>query len=170
MAAPESRWQKVEIYATFMKLTGDIEVLAPERLSDTINRFGNYLEMRDAKAEPLSANYPVLSRTEETATIAKSSVILVCPVDTQPASTSRLWREKVPFPAAINTQAFSMVADVHLDPRATLREHLDRYRGDFIPVTSISALWVAALTSETHALQRPFALLNPSAILSFSVR
>lgn len=162
--------QRVEIYATFMKVTGDITLLEPERLSDAINRFGNFLELTNAHVEPLSVRYPVLSRAESSATIAKSAVILVSPVgDSAPPST-KLWREKLPYSAAINTQAFSMVADIHLEPRTTLREHLDRYRGDFIPVTNISALWVAALTAETNALQRPFALLNPAAILSFSVR
>lgn len=170
MAAP-NRWQQVEIYATFLKLTGEIEILPPERLTDTVNRTGDFMEMRNAQAEPLSVSYPVISRAERTATIAKSSIILIAPVNgSPPPAGSQLWREKVASPVAINTQAFSMVADVHLDPRTTLREQIDRYRGDFIAVTSVSALWVAALTSETHALQRPFALLNPAAILSFSVR
>ncbi len=162
-------WERVEIYATFMKLSGELQVLQPERLSDTVNRTGNYMELRNAQAEPLSVSYPVISRSEPLATIAKSSIILICPADGASRPPNRMWREKVPLSAAINTQAFSMVADVYLEPRASLREHLDRYRGDFIPITNISALWVAALTAETHALQRPFALLNPRAILSFSV-
>ena len=61
-------------------------------------------------------------------------------------------------------------ADVHLEPHRTLQDHLERFRGDFLPVTSVSALWMGALGSETHALQRPFALLNPATILSFSQR
>jgi hypothetical protein len=31
-------------------------------------------------------------------------------------------------------------------------------------------LWITAMDSETHTLLRPFALLNPAAMLSFAVR
>ena len=72
--------------------------------------------------------------------------------------------------ASIHTHAFSMVGDVHVEPRHTLQDHLERYPGNFIPVTNVSTLWVTAISSGTHALQRPFALLNPAAIVSFSLR
>jgi hypothetical protein len=167
-----THWRAVEIYATFMKVSGEIEVVPPHRLTDVVNRVGDYVELRNAVAEPLSLNYPVLSKREDRTTIAKQSVILVCPRDQvgEVAGNPAMWREKVPQATAIHTQAFSMVADVHLEVRHTLRDQLERYRTDFIPVTNVSALWVAGLNAETHALQRAFALLNPTAILSFSER
>jgi hypothetical protein len=165
-------WRAVEVYASFMRVTGEIEVVPPHRLTDVVNSVGDFVELRNAVAEPLSINYPVLSKREARTTIAKQSVILVCPKEQvgDAVANPAMWREKVPQPAAIHTQAFSMVADVHLEPRHTLRDQLERYRSDFIPVTNVSALWVAALNSETHALQRSFALLNPATILSFAER
>lgn len=166
-----SDWCSLEIYATFMKVTGELEVIGHERLTDSVNRFGDYLQLRNARAEPLSVNYPVISRVEEHTTIAKAAVVMVCPVeDLGAGGTTAMWREKRVHAVSINTIAFSLVADVHLEPRRTLQDHLERFRGDFLPVTNLSALWVAALGSETHAVQRPFALLNPTTILSFSLR
>jgi hypothetical protein len=165
-----SNWTRVEVYATFMKLTGEIEVVQPDRLTDSVNRFGQYIQLRNSRAEPLSVNYPVLSRLEPRTTIAKAAVILLCPMEESGEGNSAMWREKVHQPAAINTSAFSLVGDVHLEPRNSLQDHLERYPGDFLPITNLSALWVTAISSETHALQRPFALLNPGAILSFSHR
>ncbi|MGI8847754.1 MAG: hypothetical protein ACR2GX_05755 [Candidatus Dormibacteria bacterium] len=161
---------KVEVYSTFMKLSGEMEIVRPDRLTDSVNRFGDYLQLRNARAEPLSVTYPVLSRLEPQTTIAKAAVILICPVEEGHHGNSAMWREKPSQPAAINTHAFSLVGDVHLEARHTLQDHLERYPGDFVPVTNLSALWVTVISSETHALQRPFALLNPSAILSFSLR
>jgi len=103
-------------------------------------------------------------------TVAKSGVVLICPLDDAGDGNQALWREKAVHPASINTQAFSMVGDLHMEPRHTLQDHLERFPGDFIPVTNLSALWVTAISSGTHAVQRPFALLNPAAILSFSIR
>jgi hypothetical protein len=167
-----SYWRAVEVYASFMKVVGEIEVTPPHRLTDVVNRVGDYVELRNAVAEPLSVNYPVLSKREERTTIAKQSVILVCPKEQvgDIVGNPAMWREKFMQPAAIHTTAFSMVADVHLEPRHTLRDQLERYRTDFLPVTNVSALWVASLNAETHALQRAFALLNPATILSFSER
>jgi len=167
-----SYWRPVEVYATFMKVAGEIEVLPPNRLSDVVNQVGDFLELRNAAAEPLSVNYPVLSQREERTVIAKQSVILVSPREQvgDIVGNPAMWREKVCVPAAIHTVAFSMVADVHLEPRHSLRDQLEHFRTDFLPVTNLSALWVAALGGETHALQRAFALLNPAAILSFSER
>jgi len=165
-------WRPVEVFATFMKVSGEIEVMPPQRLTDVVNAVGDYLELRGAVAEPMSVNYPVLSHREEHTVIAKQSVILVAPKEQvgDVVGNPAMWREKVLQPAAIHTVAFSMVADVHLEPRHTLRDQLERYRTDFLPVTNVSALWVASLGAETHALQRAFALLNPAAILSFSER
>jgi len=152
-----SGWRGVEVYGTFIKLTGELELVGVERLSDSINRFGAFLQFRNARAEPLSVNYPVLSRMEPVVTIAK------------PGSAA-MWRETVPHAASINTAAFSLVGDVHLEPGHNLQDHLERHPGDFLPITNLSALWITTISSETHALQRPFALLNPSAILSFALR
>jgi hypothetical protein len=165
-------WRPVEVYATFMKVVGEVAVEPPHRLTDVVNSVGEYLELRDAVAEPLSVNYPVLSKREPKTTIAKQSVIMVCPREQvgDVVGNPAMWREKDVVPAAIHTSAFSMVADVHLEPRHTLRDQLERYRTDFIPVTNVSALWVASLNAETHALQRAFALLNPATILSFAER
>ena len=58
---PVSGWREVEIYGTFIRLTGELEVIGAERLSDSINRFGAFLQVRNSRAEPLSTNYPVLS-------------------------------------------------------------------------------------------------------------
>jgi len=76
-----SRWTEVEVYATYMKLTGEVEVTGSDRLSDVVNGSGRYLSLRDTRAEPLSVNYPVLSRVEPRTTIAKSAVILICPLE-----------------------------------------------------------------------------------------
>jgi len=165
-----SGWRGVEVYGTFIKLTGELELVGVERLSDSINRFGAFLQFRNARAEPLSVNYPVLSRMEPVVTIAKPSVILVCPLDEDRDGSAAMWRETVPHAASINTAAFSLVGDVHLEPGHNLQDHLERHPGDFLPITNLSALWITTISSETHALQRPFALLNPSAILSFALR
>jgi hypothetical protein len=165
-----SGWRGVEIYGAFIKLTGEMEVVGTDRLSDSINRFGNFLQVRNARSEPLSVNYPVLSRLEAHVTIAKAGVILVCPLDEDAAGNSAMWRETVPFAASINTGAFSMVGDVHLEPGFDLQDHLERHPGDFLPMTNLSALWITSISMETHSVQRPFALLNPTAILSFSLR
>jgi hypothetical protein len=134
-----SGWREVEIYGTFIRLTGELEVIGAERLSDSINRFGAYLQVRNSRAEPLSTNYPVLSRLEPRVTIAKAGVILVSPLEEVPDGND-------------------------------LQDHLERHPGDFLPVTNLSALWITAITNETHAVQRAFALLNPASILSFSLR
>jgi hypothetical protein len=165
-----SGWRGVEIYGTFIKVVGELEVVGADRLSDSINRFGAFLHVRNCRAEPLSVNYPVLSRVEPRVTIAKAAVILVCPLENDPDGNSAMWRETVPYAASINTAAFSLVGDVHLEPGFDLQDHLERHPGDFLPVTNLSALWITTITTETHALQRPFALLNPSSILSFALR
>jgi hypothetical protein len=165
-----SDWRTIEVYSTFIQVTGELEIVRPDRVSDAVNRFGDYLHLRNGRAEPLSVSYPILSRREAVVTVAKSGVVAICPIDDARDGNPALWREKTARPASINTHAFSMVGDVHVEPRHTLQDHLERYPGDFIPVTNVSALWVTALNSGTHALQRPFALLNPAAIVSFSLR
>jgi hypothetical protein len=68
-----------------------------------------------------------------------------------------------------------MAADVHLEPRISLLAHLERSAREFLPVTRVSAVVVASLTGQAQGtppqtLQREFALINPQAIVSFSVR
>jgi len=135
-----SGWREVEIYGTFIRLTGELEVIGAERLSDSINRFGAFLQVRNSRAEPLSTNYPVLSRLEPRVTIAKAGVILVCPVEDATDGNSAMWRETVSYAASINTSAISLVGDVHLSPGNDLQDHLERHPGDFLPVTNLSAL------------------------------
>jgi hypothetical protein len=165
-----SDWRTLEIYATFIKVTGELEIVRPDRLIDAVNRFGDYLQLRNGRAEPMSLSYPILSRTEPRMTVAKSAASLVCPLDDGGDGNPAMWREKVAQPVAVNTQAFSMICDVHLEPRHSLQDHLERFPGDFIPVTNVSAVWITAISSGTHAIQRQFALLNPAAILSFALR
>ena len=166
-----SGWTQVEVYATFMKLTGEMEVTRPDRLSDVVNRAGRCLSLRDTRAEPLSVNYPVLSRVEPRTTIARSAVILLCPLEEPEARpTPEFRRSKAVHQAVFNSAAFSLVGDIHVDHGQTLEQHLETHPDDFLPLTNVSALWVPALSSETSTVQRPFALLNPAAILSFSER
>ncbi len=164
-----SGWAGVEVYGTFIKVTGEMEVLGVDRLSDSVNRYGAFLTVRNCRSEPLSVNYPVLSRPEPRMTIAKAGIILVCPLEQSTEGNSVMWREMVPHAASINTAAFSLVGDVHLAPGHDLQDHLERHPGDFLPVTNLSALWITTITTETHAVQRPFGLLNPATILSFAL-
>ena len=116
-----SRWTEVEVYATYMKLTGEIEVPGSQRLSDVVNGGERYLSLRDTRAEPLSVNYPVLSRVEPRTTIAMSAVILICPfeeAEREPIPGAH--RTKLSHQAVFNSVAFSLVGDVHLEPGQTL--------------------------------------------------
>ncbi|MBJ7608441.1 MAG: hypothetical protein JF887_03280 [Candidatus Dormibacteraeota bacterium] len=165
-----SDWRTLEIYSTFLKVTGELEIVRPDRVSDAVNRFGEYLQLRRGRAEPISVSHPLLSRSEPMMAVAKAATSLICPVDDGTDGNPALWREKMATPAVINTQAFSMIGDVHLEPRHSLRDHLERFPGDFIPISNISALWITSMSAETHTVQRSFALLNPAAMLTFAVR
>ena len=165
-----SDWRTIEIYSTFLRVTGGLEIVRPDRVSDAVNRFGDYLQLREARAEPLAISHPILSRNEPRLTVAKATSVLVCPIDDSGDGNPALWREKVVGPAVITTEAFSMIGDVHLEPRHSLQDHLERYPGDFIPITNVSALWITAMSTETHTVHRPVGLLNPAAILSFALR
>jgi hypothetical protein len=113
----------------------------------------------------------VLSRVEPRTTIAKSAVILLCPLEEAEREPSPgAHRTKHSHQAVFNSVAFSLVGDIHLEPGQTLQEQLEAHPGDFLRLTNVSALWVTALSAETGAVQRVFALLNPAAILSFSER
>jgi hypothetical protein len=165
-----SDWRTIEIYSTFLKVTGGLEIVRPDRVSDVVNRFGDYLHLREGRAEPMSLSYPVLSRSEAQLTVTKAAMVLMCPIDDGGDGNPALWREKLASPAVITTESFSMIGDVHLEPRHSLQDHLERYPGDFIPMTNISALWITAMSADINTVQRSFALLNPAAILSFALR
>lgn len=165
-----SGWRRVEIYGTFVRITGEVELAASDRFSDTVNRVGAFLHLRGARSEPLSVNYPVLSRAEPLVAVSKAAIILVCPLDEPREGNPAMWRETVMLPAAFNTAAFTMVGDVHLAPGQNLEDHLQRHPGDFLPVTNVSALWITSIGGEPQALQRPFALVNPAMMLSFTLR
>lgn len=159
----------IEAFGTYVKVTGQLEVLPSDRLSDTVNRFGAYLTLRNALTEPITSGYPVLSRSEPKTMVRKTAIELVCPGDHSDTTGNQfLWRQKSAHTVAITTQGFSLVGEVHLDPRVSLEDHLERYPGDFVPMTNISALWVAAASSETMSVQRPFGLLNPQRVVAFS--
>jgi len=74
----------------------------------------------------------------------------------------------------LNTTAFALAADVHLEPRVSLALHLERNPREFLAVTRVSAVVVASLAGspdgKPKTLQRDFALVNPASIVSFSVR
>ena len=151
-----------------MRVTGLLEVVPPQRLSDAINRVGDWIEVREAVTEPLVLSHPVLSRREGRAAVAKSSVALICPVGgTEASANPAMWREKTPWPVSITTEAYTLVADVHLDPRRSLLDHLELHGHDFLPLTNVSALWIAGTVPQS--VQRSLALLNPTAIVSFGL-
>lgn len=165
-----SAWRRLEVYGAFIKVTGELETVGIDRLSDSINRYGSFLSLRNCRSEPLSVNYPVLSRPEPAMTIAKAGALLICPLDDASEHNSAMWMETEAHPVSINASAFSLVGDVHLAHGLDLQDHLERHPGDFVPVTNLSALWITTIATETQALQRPFGLLNPAAILSFALR
>ncbi|MGH7686427.1 MAG: DUF6812 domain-containing protein [Candidatus Dormibacteria bacterium] len=165
-----SGWRPVEIYGTFVRITGEVELTGSERFSDTVNRVGSFLHVRGARSEPLSVNLPVLSRAEPMVAVSKAAITLVCPLHEIREGNPAMWRDTIAYAAAFNTAAFTMVGDVHLAPGHNLEDHLQRHPGDFLPVTNVSALWIANIGGELESLQRPFALVNPATMLSFTLR
>lgn len=163
-------WTTVEIYADSVRITAQIALAVPERLSDSVNRTGDFLQLRGARWEPRGVVHPVLSRAEKHATLAKTAAVLICPMEGHPPGPRALWRRKIAQPAAINTNAFSLVADIHVDPHHGLQDHLERQTGEFIPVTNVAALWMGSDASAPETLHRPFALLNPRSIVTFALR
>jgi hypothetical protein len=166
-----SSWRAAEVYATFMKLSGELEVRPSERFSDAVRRQGDWLQLRNTQARPLSSHYPLEAGAEPTTTVARSATILVVPADRGHETTAARHEQREAHPVVINTVAFSLVARLHLEPRRTLQDHLERFAQHWLPVTEVVALWVAgSAEQEQHPLQLPFALLNPAAILSHSPR
>ncbi|HUY97688.1 MAG TPA: hypothetical protein VMW47_08755 [Verrucomicrobiae bacterium] len=165
--------EAVVIFSSFLKLTGEVEVTAPLRLTDVVNRRTDFLEVHNVSLEPLASSYPVVSHVEAKALVAKASIVFVAPVQDAPPEPGRrrpLLVEKVIRRVAISTDAFSLVCEVFLEPRLGLRETIERNLDDFIPVRNLSAVWVPALAREPVSIQRPFALLQPGRILSFAER
>ena len=39
-------WERVELFSSFLKLSGDIEVVPPLRLTDVVNRMTEFLEIQ----------------------------------------------------------------------------------------------------------------------------
>ena len=173
--AAGSAWQAVEVYSDFLRIRGEMMISAPLRLSDEVNRLGEYLQLRNTTTEPLLSSYPVVSPTETNTTIRKASVVMILSEGGQTDQNPMMWREKSRYQVVLNTTAFSLAADVHLEARVSLLTQLERSGWEFLPVTRVSAVVVASLAGQPQGkppqtLQRDFALVNPRRIVSFSVR
>jgi hypothetical protein len=163
------------MYSTFLRIRGDLLVEPPLRLSDEVNRIVDYLELRNSITEPLLSTYPVVSPVESSTNIDKASIVLILPQAEEAGHSPTMWKEKVRHEVVLNTNAFSMSCDVHLEPRVSLLTHLERSQSEFLPITRMSAVVVASLIglaagAQPQTLQRDFALVNPRNIVSFSVR
>ncbi|MHB8554758.1 MAG: hypothetical protein ACYDCB_03735 [Candidatus Dormibacteria bacterium] len=166
-------WERIELFSSFLKLTGDIEVAPPLRLTDVVNRMTEYLEIRQLTLEPLASTYPVISTVEESAMLAKRSILMLAPIGENAADMGgrrTLLEQKVTHQVALTIDTFSLVCEVFLEPRLSLRETLERSVDDFLAVRNLNAVWLPALTHERVTIQRPFALIHPRQILSFSER
>jgi hypothetical protein len=167
--------QRVDLYSTFLRIQGELVVEPPLRLSDEVNRLVDYVELRNTTTTPLISTYPVVSPVESNTTIEKASIVLIVPESNQTGQSQMMWKEKVRHQVILNTTAFSMSCDVHLEPRISLLTHLERSEREFLPVTRMSAIAVASLMglapgAQPQTLQREFALVNPRNLVSFSVR
>lgn len=168
-----TEWQRVEVYSDSLRIKGEMEIEPPLRLSDEVNRLQDFLTLRNSVTEPLMTNYPVVSTNEANCNIARGSIVMILPVGGPPQHNAAMWKEKVRHQIVLNTTAFSMAADVHLDGNEDLLGHFQRYPEDFLPLTRVSAVVVASLSGNSgggqpQTLQREFALVNPLAIVSFS--
>ena len=165
---------QVEVYSTFLRIRGGMEIRPPLRLSDEVNRLQDYLELNDTTTEPLLTSYPVVSPRETNTTIAKAAVVMITAETGPPQHNPAMWKEKVRHHVVLNTTAFALAADLHLEPRISLAQHLAFSPREFLPITRVTAVVVASLAGSSNAqpqtLQRDFALVNPANIVSFSVR
>lgn len=165
---------RVEVYSTFLRIRGSMLIQPPLRLSDEVNRLQDYLQLQNTTTEPLLSSYPVVSAEESNTTIAKSAVVMITAETGPPQHNPMMWKEKIRHQVVLNTTAFALAADVHLEPRVSLALHLERNPREFLPVTRVSAVVVASLAGgpagKPQTLQREFALVNPVSIVSFSVR
>ena len=163
-----SQWRQVEVYTTFLKLSGEVEGSPDERLSDLVTGPGLVLELRGAAVEPV-AEHLQFGRGVPILSVMKSAITLICPRD-QVGEFSRhrdVWREKQRVPVQLNSEAFTMICEVHLEPGVGLEEHLCGARSTLVPVTGFSALWLAG-GGEPQAVQRGFALVNCAYLVSFA--
>jgi hypothetical protein len=166
-------WERIELFSSFLKLTGEIEVVPPLRLTDVVNRMTEYLEVRQLTLDPLASTYPVISTVEESAMVSKRSILIVAPTGeghSDLGGRRTLMEQKVTHQVALTIDTFSLVCEVFLEPRLSLRETLERSVDDFLAVRNLNAVWLPALTHERVTIQRPFALVHPRQILSFSER
>ena len=154
---------RVEVYSTFLRIRGLMRIQPPLRLSDEVNRVMEYLELEQTTTEPLLSSYPVVSATESNTTIAKSAVVMITAETGPPQHNPMMWKEKIRHQVVLNTTAFALAADVHLEPRLTLAMHFERNPREFLPVTRVSAVIVASLQGgpdgKPQTLQREFALV-----------
>jgi len=169
-------WHAVEVYSNFLRIRGYIEVYPGQRLTDEVNRLQDFLELRNTVTEPLLASYPIVGSQETNTTIAKSAVVMVVPAGgeepapAEPSANPMLRKPKVRHHVILNTTAFSLEADTHLEPNQSLLAQLERNRSEFLPVTRVGAVMVASLGANPQTMQHAFALINPVSIVSFSVR
>jgi hypothetical protein len=164
-----THWRRVEIYTSFLRLSGELEGPAEERLTDLVAVPGPCLELRDAAVEPVTEHHLRIGRGVQRLSVVKASISLVCPRD-QVGETARhreAWREKERVPVQLNSQAFSMLCEVHVEPGGSLEDHLCANGGGFFPVTNLSALWLSG-PSEPRAVQRGFALVNSAYLVGFA--
>lgn len=90
-------WERVELFSSFLKLSGDIEVVPPLRLTDVVNRMTEFLEIQHLTLEPLASTYPVISTVEDSAMVAKRALLMVVPIGETAADqggAERCWRPR----------------------------------------------------------------------------
>ncbi|HEX3606689.1 MAG TPA: hypothetical protein VH134_12250 [Candidatus Dormibacteraeota bacterium] len=165
-----SQWRRVELYTTFLRLSGELEGPAEQRLTDLVAECGPVLELRGAVVDPALDNARALIAAdgERRLSAVRSAITLVCPRD-QAGETARHregWTEKLRLPVQLHASAFSMLGEVHLEPGAGLAELLCDGDAGFVPVTNFSALWFAG-AGEPRAVQRGFALVNCAHLVGF---
>jgi hypothetical protein len=69
----------------------------------------------------------------------------------------------------LNTTAFALSADIHLEPGRNLLDHLQQ-TSEFLSLTRVSAVTVASISEAPQTIQQGFALINPASVVSFSIR
>src|ERR1035437_301388 len=114
--------QSIEVYSAFLRIKGQIVIIPGQRLSEMVNRLNEDLELFDAVTEPLSLSkeHPLISPKEERIKVLKHSVIMVVPGSKDEANANKsLWKEKTKRHVVLNTSAFSLEADIHLEPIKT---------------------------------------------------
>jgi hypothetical protein len=164
-----SEWRWVEIYTTFLKITGELEGAADRRLTDLVAGPDPMLDLRAAAVEAVTDHQHRLGADAQRLTVVKAAISLVCPRDQvgEAARDREGPGEKRRVAVQLSAQAFSMRGEVHLEPGVSLHDHLCGEGAGFVPVTGLSALWLAG-AGEPRAVQRGFALLNRATLVSFA--